>query len=348
MPIRAKLNGIDILAFEYDQSEWKSLKGKELTMPCCGQCALAKTSILGTQFFAHKNRANCSSSGETPEHNYLKSQVAEAAKRSGFRVSTEFRGETPSGKEWVADVYCEKGKAKIAVEIQWSNQSKEETQRRSGRYSESGVKVMWLYRIGARKIFWAHDYLQSTYELPIFYFQVKSQSVEKSVVCQFDVPLLEFIGGMLSGDLKWLPKPARKLELQPFIKKHRCQKCGRTMFLITGIEIHPVGELFNLPHLACAKELILFLTKYGIKRINEHQGQVYYITDGNLPNQICPHCGTKEPYPDRGIIEYTPKSELEKGELINIRYNESIDSIIKPEWYFKGKKALDDSLDSKY
>lgn len=54
------------------------------------------------------------------EHIYLKSIIAKAAINAGWSVITEFRGQSKEGERWIADVYCEKGKARVALEVQLS------------------------------------------------------------------------------------------------------------------------------------------------------------------------------------------------------------------------------------
>lgn len=59
MPLKAKLNGIDIYAFNFNDDTWLALKKELVQMHCCDTKAVLKKSKLGTRFFSHKKKGNC-------------------------------------------------------------------------------------------------------------------------------------------------------------------------------------------------------------------------------------------------------------------------------------------------
>jgi len=140
-----------IHAFELADEAWSALraenkKRRHLRLPCCPAQVILKTSPLGLRFFAHSSKGSCTTEPETEEHLLLKTLIAEAVSKAGWSCATEVAGCAPSGYAWTADVLAEKGKHKIAFEIQWSSQTTEETLYRQERYRESGIRCLWLFR----------------------------------------------------------------------------------------------------------------------------------------------------------------------------------------------------------
>jgi competence protein CoiA len=140
-----------IHAFDLSPDEWRAValenrRARHLKMPCCSSPVTLKRSPRGTQFFAHSAVGNCSTAPETEAHLRLKRMAVEAARASAWVAATEVVGTTPSGEQWRADVLAQKGSRKVAIEIQWSGQTNDETLRRQERYAESGVRCLWLLR----------------------------------------------------------------------------------------------------------------------------------------------------------------------------------------------------------
>lgn len=152
MPLRCKDDfGQNIHSFELDEAQWDALRRantqqRHLRMPCCGEGVVLKTSKLGTRFFAHQRKGDCTTRPESAEHLMLKSIVASTIAQCGWAVATEVRGQTEDGQEWIADVLATRGKAMVAVEIQWSRQSDSNTYARQARYKQSGIRGLWLFR----------------------------------------------------------------------------------------------------------------------------------------------------------------------------------------------------------
>lgn len=152
MPLRCLgPDGQPIQSFDLTDAEWSALRldnsrSLQLRMPCCDASVAMKTSSRGLNFFAHRARGPCQSAPETEEHLVLKTLAAEAARRAGWTCTTEASGSSPSGEAWTADVLAQKGQHKVAIEIQWSGQTGQESLFRQERYRQSGVRCLWLFR----------------------------------------------------------------------------------------------------------------------------------------------------------------------------------------------------------
>lgn len=246
MPIRAASDQGDVHAFAMSAEQWKDLKGTykvlNLRMPCCSVPAVPKTSSRGNYFFAHARRGECTTADESPEHLYCKSIIAKAALDAGWAVTTERPGVSPAGEEWVADVFCEKGTAQLALEVQMSPQSDEETIRRQTRYKASGVRGAWFFGTRARQGTIAFDK-----ETPAFSLQPVVVG-ELPTLVRFAASLPEFVKGMLQKRLTWtIPRYSRPHYVE-FIMDicWACKKPVRQVFDHLHGQHVPDGEALTL------------------------------------------------------------------------------------------------------
>lgn len=72
--------------------------------------------------------------------------IALAARAAGWSADTDVTGQTPSRKQWTADVLASRGRARVAFEVQLSHQAWDVTASREARYARSGVRGLWLFR----------------------------------------------------------------------------------------------------------------------------------------------------------------------------------------------------------
>ncbi|MFC4637873.1 hypothetical protein [Deinococcus hohokamensis] len=62
------------------------------------------------------------------------------------------RGSTPNGRAWRADVLCERGRTRIAFEVQRSGITLKDLHARQALYRASGVRGLWLMRTRERDL----------------------------------------------------------------------------------------------------------------------------------------------------------------------------------------------------
>tara|TARA_R110001592_G_scaffold47952_5_gene151525 strand:- start:1214 stop:2254 length:1041 start_codon:yes stop_codon:yes gene_type:complete len=342
MPLRAILDDVPINAYELDAGAWGALKGSykksQLMMPCCPRKAIPKTSKLGVQYFAHARRGDCTSAPETEDHLLLKSLIAKTALLQGWQVTTEFAGTSPSGEPWIADVYCIKGDARIALEVQWSQQTLAEYQRRTRKYSESGVRCAWLFRLNGAKHHYSDDFLED-YELP--YFGIRKDG-DGYTVSRFDAAVPAFVSGLLTGQLSWHPKVNDQLAMRVSYVEVPCWRCQGQTSMASSLDVFtqtntPLVSLSFTDPIA-AKWIAenvpdILLRQHGIGPIRERHSKTArgaYLSNG------CVHCDALQG--NHFIPHHFELTEQLDSFWVAWRYNPD-DIEIAGAWFFAGSSG---------
>ncbi|MFI9019296.1 competence protein CoiA [Streptomyces griseus] len=117
--------------------------GLRLACPECGGRVFARASRRGVRHFYHQVRPpDCELANESPEHHFLKLELAMAARAAGWRAELEVSSETGN---WRADVlvFDDRGRPFMALEAQLSPMTPAEARMRTDRYARDGVAVCW-------------------------------------------------------------------------------------------------------------------------------------------------------------------------------------------------------------
>lgn len=295
MPLRALSNSGNLKAFEYEESSWQTLKATyqnlSLHLPCCNASAVPKTSKLGNFFFAHKNRNECSTEPESAEHIYLKSIIAKAAANSGWSVVTEFAGESKDGEKWIADVYCEKGKARIALEVQLSYITYEALKTRTEKYNNSNVRVAWFL---SKKF--SRNYAQSSKAMPIFKLNEFIPGVIP-LIEEFELSVSEFVDALLSKKISWKEVPS---EYQILYIEDKCWSCKNNVKQVYGFSIDVYGESAQtVPNASTVLlEISDIITNEELKALGLNYISHFEKLKGNAPGfpycNVCIYCNVPQ------------------------------------------------------
>ncbi len=274
MPLRAVLAGDTVHAFQLDADAWAELRrtyrARELRTACCGNPAIPKRSPLGTQFFAHAKRGDCTSAPETKEHLLAKSTIATAALAAGWHVTTECAGATPDGAPWIADVLAERNGTRVAFEVQWSRQTIEDYRTRQARYARAGVRTAWLVRRMPLEGGFRME-ARADHELPIFLISIRDDGGSFEVP-RFGVGLEVFVTGMLAGSLRWAPRVGRRYELGIVPFSQNCWRCGKPTGVVIAMTLKD-PELGQIGYqVAVDEEELRFLDPFLTKDVRRRYG----------------------------------------------------------------------------
>lgn len=289
MPLRCIDGETNIHAFDLEPERWKALaeenrQRRHLLMPCCQAAVTLRKSKLGTQFFAHKAIGECTTAPETEEHLKLKQLAVAVARAHGWDAHTE----ASNGAFWRADVLATKGEERVAIEIQWSQQTDEETMRRQERYAASGVRGLWLLR---QRRFVCNETLPAgrvSADDSAFVAHLQSGHSEQSL------SVSEFLSAAFTSRLHYgLPlNLSAKLRLN--VGTLSCWACGADTDILSSIAIDygpneyrlRVAEFGDLPELfAIIRERLPADARVGIirHRYSNTQGRAYLANN-------CAHC----------------------------------------------------------
>ncbi len=244
MPLRAYVDGQEVIAPLVSESGWDALRGNQIAgesrivLPCCGAEGFMRRSPLGTQHFAHKRAApDCDLGGETFEHLKAKTEIVNAARLAGCDASTEV-----AGADWRADVLVARGSVRIAFEVQWSRLSLQDCLARQARYERDGVRGCWFFRRPPQQLASASAGQRrpsAARELPLFHL-VASAAADFSVRLNGrSHPLQEFVIKLLSGGVAAAGAACRPVRAcvcalrlaQPGLRARRAAYCRlRTAF----------------------------------------------------------------------------------------------------------------------
>jgi Competence protein CoiA-like family len=313
MPLRALSREKSINAFECDESSWiqlkKSYKAQGLRLPCCESLAIPKTSSRKTFFFSHSRRGECTTAPESAEHIYLKTLIAKAAVRAGWSVYTEWSGETPMGKKWIADVLCEKGTMRIALEVQWSYQTAHELRERQTIYQDSGVRAAWF--ASAQKF--PGGYISPSKEIP--FFRIPSFALDaEPYVHGFNMSVSEFVIGLLQKKLSW---ESEFEEYDICYVKDICWKCSCEVKQIFGSAVDVYGDSAKtVPNMsAILNGISQFVTNDELKVLGLNTIGFFDKLKGNAPGypycNVCIGCGAPQ-------SNYHVMKKIEDGRLSHL------------------------------
>jgi len=196
MPLSGLVDGEPVVSCLLTEEEWAQLKDdvrakrRTATMRC-GWKGLAKTSKLGTQYFAHAPGGDNCSAGESAQHLRAKAIIVEAITRAGWIAQAEVPGDG-----WVADVMATRGGVRVVFEVQWSRQNLAEYRHRQQRYLASGIAaVAWF----ARHV----DGLpRSDKQLPAFGLEIDDCGKATVMIGSAAIPLAEAVERLLTRRLQ--------------------------------------------------------------------------------------------------------------------------------------------------
>lgn len=236
MPLRAFLDGQEIISIGYADDQWLKLKqkissGSTLVLPCCNQHGFVRKSSKGLKHFVHAKSENvCDWKPETAEHLRAKVEIITACEANGWKAIPEF-----SETDWRADVLAVKDEHRIAFEVQWSRQTLEETLLRQQRYKDANVRGCWFFRIPPKGMRSYEHSIYASKETPSFQISKNDEGNMIVNLSNRTYSLQNFVDSLLNRKIRFCEnyhlQPEQEVEINIF--ETECWKCKNPQHLYT-------------------------------------------------------------------------------------------------------------------
>jgi hypothetical protein len=246
MPLRAFVNGQEMIATAMTDEEWEALRVAvnerklPVVLPCCGAEGYLRRSAQGSPHFAHKrgtgesHEPKCEMAGETLQHLTAKALILGACSAAGYRGLPEVAGDG-----WRADVLAEKlngsPAGRIAFEVQWSFLKLRDCLYRQRRYARDGVRGCWFFRNPPPQLF-EGDRLGARHDLPLFHLFVNADTTFSVGLNNRLYELGAFVTALLRGRIRYCDEARaegeQKLKLVFF--PFDCLSCGARSHIYTA------------------------------------------------------------------------------------------------------------------
>ena len=303
MPLRAIINGVEVIAPALSDAEWDALRdtvardpGAAIILPCCGSEGYLRRSAMGTPHFAHKRGAHCDAPGETIHHLKAKADIVLAAGRAGYTALTEVAGDN-----WRADVLAVHGAARIAFEVQWSFLRLEAALYRQNRYARDGVRGCWFFRSPPPALV-RGDSLKAQRDLPLFQLWSNADhSFSVAVEGQLH-DLGRVVEALLRGKIRFcetaVARPDQTIEIVPF--PVTCPACTRQTLVYSAESTLTArcGCRFKAPPLEFRREILA-----AVRALAKNQPHLRFGAFGEAVSESgkrelrfgCSHCAAPIP-----------------------------------------------------
>jgi hypothetical protein len=246
MPLRASVNGCELISSLLSDDEWRELRDQSrrhhaaIVLPCCQSAAHTRVSKKGVRHFVHTRRDGCATAPETAIHLLAKHELVLGCRDAGYFATTEVAGDG-----WRADVLAQRGNVRVAFELQWSPQTIEETLLRQSRYEHDKIRCCWLFRRLPEQLKW-----QPKKEVPAFRVLPAIGDRLEVELNHESRSLRKFAAELLSRRLRFCEsirsRPAQRLDVG--FHETQCWRCQRKchIYAVRSSLLSCCGESMSL------------------------------------------------------------------------------------------------------
>lgn len=240
MPLRAVIENKEVISSFLTKNEWEELKNRvkenniKVIIAQTSKNGYLRISKKGLQHFVHKNGEKPDGwKPESPQHLLAKNEILLGCQDAGWNAVPEY-----AENEWIADIIASKGSHRIALEVQWSNQTYERTIERQEKYNQDKVRACWFFKKLPKELSKWSNSLSADKSLPLFKIDEEENGEFLVEFYNQKIALRKFTFSLLSGEIKYCNNVKAKLKqkITANFFKTNCWKCKaeQNAYFISG------------------------------------------------------------------------------------------------------------------